>query len=112
MTDCLFCKIITGQIPCKKIYEDDQFLAFEDIHPKAPVHALIIPKKHITSLAHLQEQDRLLMGDLTLLLPQLARQLQLKQGFRTQVHTGAGGGQEVFHLHYHLLGTPVHENSQ
>ena len=107
MHDCLFCKIIAGDIPCKKIFEDSQFLAFYDIHPKAPVHALVIPKKHIESLAHLEESDTLLMGEMTLLLKKLATQLHLDNGFKIQVHTGIGGGQEVFHLHYHLLGHAV-----
>ena len=105
MHDCLFCKIVAGQIPCKKIFENDDFLAFYDIHPKAPVHALLIPKKHITSLVHLEDTDAMLIGKMTLLIKDLAQELHLKNGFRTQIHTGAGGGQEVFHLHYHLLGT-------
>ncbi|MCX7122914.1 MAG: HIT domain-containing protein [Gammaproteobacteria bacterium] len=106
MHNCLFCKIIANEIPCKKVFENSNFLAFHDMHPKAKVHILIIPKKHIESLAHLKVEDTLLMGELTLLLQNLARELNLTNGFKTQIHTGEGGGQEVFHLHYHLLGTP------
>ncbi len=110
MSDCLFCKIIAGDIPCKKIFEDADFLAFHDIHPKAPIHALIIPKKHIESLAHLEAEDAPLVGQMTLLLKKLAEDLGLAQGFKVQVNTGINGGQEVFHLHYHLLGSPTKEN--
>jgi histidine triad (HIT) family protein len=109
-SNCLFCRIIRDEIPAKKIFEDADFLAFYDIYPKAPVHVLIIPKKHIESLAHLEETDTLLIGKMTLLLKKLAHDLKLTQGFKTQIHTGKGGGQEVFHLHYHLLGSPSHED--
>ncbi len=111
MHNCLFCKIIRGEIPCKKIFEDADFIAFHDIHPKAPIHALIIPKKHIESLAHLEAEDTLLMGQLTLLLKKLAQDLGLSHGFKVQINTGIGGGQEVFHLHYHLLGSPTSATS-
>lgn len=106
MSDCLFCRIVANQIPSNRVYEDEQVIAFKDIHPKAPVHLLLIPRKHIVSLAHLQPEDAGLMGHMMLLLPKLAEQAGLKSGFRTQIHTGAGGGQEVFHLHLHLLGQP------
>lgn len=105
LDNCIFCKIILGELPCNKVYEDNDFLAFHDLHPKAPVHVLLVPKRHIQSLAHLEAQDQSLMGRLTLLLPKIALDLNLTSGFRTVVNTGKGGGQEVFHLHYHLLGT-------
>ncbi|MDO8954497.1 MAG: histidine triad nucleotide-binding protein [Gammaproteobacteria bacterium] len=102
-SDCLFCKMVKGEVPVKKVYEDDLFLAFDDIHPKAKTHVLVIPKRHIESLTHLEEQDADLIAKLTLSLPRIAQQLGLKDGFRTVINTGKGGGQEVFHLHYHLL---------
>lgn len=107
MSDCLFCHIIDGSIPCEKVYEDDQLLAFKDIHPKAPVHVLVIPKQHIDSLADLDNKHQALMGYLTCRLPEIARQAGLNNGFKTQIHTGKAAGQEVFHLHYHLLGAPA-----
>ncbi len=104
MTDCLFCKIIAGQIPAEKIYEDAHIIAFNDIAPKAPVHVLVIPKRHIVSLADLSDADRGMIADLTLTLPVIAQQCALDDGFRTIINTGPGGGQEIFHLHYHILG--------
>ncbi|MDF2529263.1 MAG: family hydrolase [Gammaproteobacteria bacterium] len=102
--DCIFCKIVKAEIPAKKVYEDELFIGFHDIHPKAKTHVLLIPKQHITSLGHLSPADAELMGKLTLLLPKLAKDLGLHDGFRTIVNTGPGGGQEVPHLHYHILG--------
>lgn len=104
MNDCLFCKIIHGQIPASMIFEDDQVVVFKDIHPKAPVHVLVVPRKHIVSLAEATPEDAPLLSHLLLLLPKLASSLGLPQGFRTAIHTGPGGGQEVPHLHVHLLG--------
>mgnify|MGYP003677009999 CR=1 FL=1 len=104
MSDCIFCKIINNEIPSKKIYEDVNFLAFHDAFPKADKHLLVIPKKHIESLDKLTESDSALMGELTLLLPKVAKMAGLETGFRTIVNTGYGGGQEVFHIHYHILG--------
>lgn len=104
MSDCIFCNIVSGDIPCKKIYEDDAFLAFHDLHPKAKVHALVIPKKHIASLNALEPQDEQLMGQMMLLLPKIADMLGQGEGFKTHIHTGASGGQEIFHLHCHILG--------
>lgn len=105
---CIFCRIIAGEIPSKKIFENERFIAFHDLYPKAPVHLLVIPKKHIESLAHLNAEDASLMGELTMLLPRLAQELNLEDGFKVMVNTGKGGGQEVFHLHYHLMGNPIH----
>lgn len=104
MTDCIFCKIATGQIPGNKIYEDGEVLAFHDIRPIARVHFLIIPKAHVDSLAHCNASHAELLGRMLLLAPQLAKQQGLDGGFRTMINTGRGGGQEVFHLHLHVFG--------
>lgn len=102
--DCLFCKIVAGQIPSKKAYEDDDVLAFHDIHPIAPVHFLIIPKDHFDSLEQAEARHQALLGKLMLLAPKLARENGLDDGFRLIVNTGRGGHQEVFHLHLHIIG--------
>lgn len=104
---CIFCKIVSGEIPANKVFEDENFIAFHDLFPKAPVHVLVIPKKHIESLAQVQADDTALLGEMTYLLQNLAKQLKLNDGFKVTVNTGKGGGQEVFHLHYHLTGTPT-----
>ena len=104
MTDCLFCKIEKGEIPSDKVYEDEDVIVFKDLYPKADVHLLIVPRKHIASLNELLPEDQQLMGKMMLLLPKLAREQGLNQGFRTIINTGKGGGQEVFHIHIHLLG--------
>lgn len=107
MKNCLFCKIIDNTIPSKKIYEDKYILAFEDAHPKANPHLLVIPKKHISTLIDMKEIDLRLMGHLTLLLPKIAEMAGLKDGFKTAINTGKAGGQEVYHIHYHILGKPI-----
>ena len=104
MSDCLFCKIVAGQIPSRKVYEDDDVLAFHDIHPAAPVHFMIIPKAHVDSLAECTDAHRDILGKILLLAPRLAKGQGLGTGFRTSINTGIGGGQEVFHLHVHVLG--------
>ncbi len=104
MTDCLFCKIVAGDIPSDKVYEDDLIYAFNDIYPKADVHVLVIPKIHVTSLDELQADHASLMAHMMLKLPEIARQQGLETGFRTIINTGPGGGQEVGHLHIHILG--------
>lgn len=104
MSDCLFCKILTGDIPSDKVYEDDKVFVFRDINPKAQVHLLMIPREHIESLEGLNESHDALIAHMMRLLPQLAREQGLDDGFRTIINTGKGGGQEVFHLHIHLLG--------
>ncbi|WP_018610156.1 histidine triad nucleotide-binding protein [Uliginosibacterium gangwonense] len=104
MSDCIFCKIAQGVIPSAKVYEDDEILAFKDIHPQAPVHFLIIPKRHIDSLAEVQADDVPLLGRMLALAPRLAADLGLKEGFRTIINTGRVGGQEVYHLHIHVVG--------
>jgi len=104
MSDCIFCKIIAGQIPSSKVYEDDEVLAFDDIHPFARVHFLIIPKAHITTLADCTPEHEGLLGRMLLLAPRLAKERGLDAGFKTLINTGRGGGQEVFHVHVHVFG--------
>ena len=104
MSDCIFCKIAAGQIPCRKVYEDDDVLAFHDINPAAPVHFMIIPKAHVDSLSACDASHRDILGKILLLAPKLAREQGLANGFRTVINTGPGGGQEVFHLHVHIIG--------
>ena len=104
MSDCLFCKIGAAQIPAKLVYQDDEIFAFEDIHPQAPTHVLVCPRKHIDSLADVTPSDALLLGRLQLVAAQLAAERQLTAGYRTVMNNGAGAGQSVFHLHLHLLG--------
>ena len=104
MSDCLFCKIIAGDIPSSKVYEDDQIFVFKDIAPKAAVHLLVIPKVHLVSLDDLNAEHNALIAYMMLKLPVLAREQGLDDGFRTIINTGEGGGQEVAHLHMHLLG--------
>lgn len=107
---CIFCKIVAGHIPSKKVYEDEDLYAFDDINPWAPVHFLIVPKRHIISLAHLEPSDTALMGHIMQLAPKLALQKGCKPypegGFRIVSNTGAEGGQEVHHLHVHVMGGP------
>lgn len=105
MADCLFCKIAAGEIPCTKVYEDEEMLAFRDIAPKAPVHILLIPKGHIAALGEASEADAGLLGRMQLRLRELAEaEGLLESGFRIVSNSGADSGQEVAHLHYHLLG--------
>lgn len=104
MSDCIFCKIVAGAIPCRKVYEDDDVLAFHDIHPVAPVHFMIVPKLHVASLDTCDTGHQVLLGKILLLAPRLAREQGLTDGFRTIINTGRGGGQEVFHLHVHVIG--------
>jgi histidine triad (HIT) family protein len=103
--NCIFCKIVAGQIPSRKIHEDDELLAFHDIHPAAPVHFLIIPKLHLPSLleASTPEHEKLL-GRMMMLAPRLAREQGAGNGFKALFNTGADGGQEVYHLHLHVIG--------
>jgi len=101
--DCIFCKIVNDSIPAKKIYEDDEVIAFNDINPSARVHFLIVPKLHIESLASCETQHQALLGKMLLLAPQLAKEQGLA-GFKTLINTGKDGGQLVFHIHVHVLG--------
>ena len=104
MDDCIFCKIVRGEIPGKKVYEDDDVFAFHDIHPAAPVHFMLIPKLHIRSLTDVEEKHRSLLGQMMVLVPRLARDQGCTDGFRTIINTGRVGGQEVHHLHIHVIG--------
>jgi histidine triad (HIT) family protein len=104
--NCIFCKIVAGQIPSRKAYEDDELLAFHDINPWAPVHVLVIPKQHIATLADVGTEHEALLGRMLGLAPRLMRELGVTNGFRTVVNTGRDGGQEVFHLHMHVMGGP------
>jgi len=104
MNSCLFCKIEKGEIPSDQVYQDKEIVVFKDISPKAEVHLLVVPRKHITSVNELLPEDSDLISKMVLLLPKLAKQQGLDDGFRTIINTGKGGGQEVFHLHIHLLG--------
>jgi histidine triad (HIT) family protein len=101
--DCIFCKIVNGTIPAKKIYEDEDVIAFNDINPSARVHFLIVPKLHIESLASCEAQHQALLGKMLLLAPELAKEQGLA-GFKTLINTGKDGGQLVFHIHIHVLG--------
>jgi histidine triad (HIT) family protein len=106
--NCLFCKIAAKKIPSRVVYEDDEFFAFHDINPWAPIHFLVIPKRHIVSLAHIAGEDAGLMGRLMALIPKLAQQEGCNPypegGFRVVTNTGKEGGQEIHHLHFHVMG--------
>ena len=108
--DCLFCKIIAGTIHSKKLYEDDDCLAFNDIHPAAPIHFLMIPKKHIAMLAEVTFEDTELLGKMMVLAPKIALQAGARSGkaggFKVLINNGADGGQEVYHMHMHVLAGP------
>lgn len=102
--DCIFCKIARGEIPSRKLYEDDEVIAFHDINPVAPVHFMLVPKRHLVSLLEADASHASLLGRMMVLAPQLAREQGLENGFRTVINSGKGGGQEVFHLHIHVIG--------
>ncbi len=104
--NCIFCKIVAGQIPSRKAHEDEDLLAFHDINPWAPVHLLIIPKQHIATHADVQPEHERLLGRMLLLAPKLAREHGATTGFRSIINTGRDGGQEVYHLHLHVIGGP------
>jgi histidine triad (HIT) family protein len=104
--NCIFCKIAAGDIPAKKVYEDDDLIAFHDIHPWAPVHILIVPKRHITSMTDITEADAPLLGKMMAISPRLMRELGVTNGFRHVINTGHDGGQEVMHIHLHVMGGP------
>ncbi|MEN6375800.1 MAG: histidine triad nucleotide-binding protein [Smithella sp.] len=105
MSDCLFCKIVNGEIPCTKVYEDDQVLAFDDIQPMAPVHVIVIPKKHISTLLDINSSNSSIAGALVSAAQKIAQIKGIDQkGFRAAINCNAEGGQVVFHLHMHVLG--------
>ena len=105
MEDCIFCKIIKGEIPANKVYEDDDVLAFHDINPAAPIHILVIPKKHISMLTDLTTEDEALVGKIYTTINKIATQEGFdKQGYRVITNCGKDSGQEVMHIHFHILG--------
>ena len=106
MSDCIFCKIIAGQIPCKKVYEDEEIFAFHDISPAAPVHFMIVPKQHIASLNEADMSHQAVLGRILAKSGELARGQGATDGFRTIINTGRVGRQEVYHLHVHVIGGP------
>jgi len=103
MEDCIFCKIIAGEIPTEFVYQDDNIVVFKDLYPKAPVHLLVVPKAHVASLSELKAEHEALMGRVVMQLPEIAATNGAKE-FRTIVNTGSQSGQEIFHLHFHILG--------
>jgi histidine triad (HIT) family protein len=104
--DCIFCKIVRGEMPSRKVYEDDEILAFHDIRPLAPVHFMLVPKRHIASLADATAEDAPVLGRLMTLTGRLAREQGTPDGYRTIVNTGRIGRQDVMHLHVHVIGGP------
>jgi histidine triad (HIT) family protein len=102
--DCIFCKIVAGTIPAKRVYEDDRIIAFPDLNPQAPTHLLVIPREHLTSLASAAAEHTELLGQLLAAATEIARQQGLGNGYRIVINTGPDGGQTVGHLHLHLLG--------
>jgi histidine triad (HIT) family protein len=106
MSTCLFCRIAQGEIPSKKVYEDEEVLVFHDINPAAPVHLLMIPKEHVENLLAVEPRHTALLGKMLALAPRLAREQGATDGFRIVINNGPDGGQEVYHLHIHVLGGP------
>ena len=104
MKDCIFCKIIAGEIPAKKVYEDDKVLAFHDISPQAPTHVLVIPKLHMVSTMDVNPENSVYVAACFAAISQIAKELGLHNGFRVITNNGEDGGQTVFHLHFHILG--------
>lgn len=105
MTDCIFCKIVAKEIPSQVVYEDEEIMAFNDIHPIAPVHILIIPKKHLESVKDITEDDKELLGKMFVAIQRLAAEKGIAdKGFRVVTNSGPDGGQVVGHLHFHLIG--------
>ena len=105
--DCIFCKIVRGEIPAKKVYEDGDILAFHDIRPQAPVHLMVIPKLHVASLADCGSEHHAVLGKMLALTGRLAGEQGSSDGYRTIINTGRVGRQEVYHLHMHVLGGPT-----
>ena len=106
MSDCIFCKIVAGSIPCQKVFEDDDILAFKDLHPQRPVHVLVIPKKHIISLATATAEDAPVLGSMLARANEIATAQGSPDGFRVIINNGRVGNQEVPHLHMHVVGGP------
>lgn len=104
--NCIFCKIVAGKVPAKKVYEDEHLLAFHDINPWAPVHILVIPKVHLTSMVDAGPEHTDLLGRMMAVTPRLMAELGVSNGYRHIINTGADGRQEVMHLHLHVIGGP------
>lgn len=104
MEECIFCKIITGSVPSRKVFEDEDILAFHDIHPVAPVHFMVVPKLHIASLAEVEPAHQMLLGKMLAHGSRLAKEQGCSDGWRTIINTGRVGRQEVYHLHMHIIG--------
>lgn len=104
MSGCLFCRIVAGEVAADIVYQDELIVAFRDIHPKAAVHLLVVPRKHLDNLYDLGDDDRQLMSHLMMYIPKIAKQQGLLSGFRTITNTGVGGRQEIYHMHFHLMG--------
>jgi histidine triad (HIT) family protein len=104
MADCLFCRIIRGEVPSRKVYEDELVYAFEDLNPQGPTHVLVVPKKHITGLKEAAVEDAELLGRCHLAAARIARERSIEDGYRTVLNVGQRAGQSVFHLHVHLIG--------
>lgn len=104
--NCIFCKIVRGEIPSRRVYEDDDLIVFHDIHPAAPVHLLLVPKEHLENLDAAEPRHERLLGKMQLLAPRLAREQGAANGYRVVTNNGPDGGQEVYHLHVHVLGGP------
>jgi histidine triad (HIT) family protein len=105
-TDCIFCKIVRGEIPSRRVYEDDDLIVLHDIHPAAPVHLLLVPREHFENLDSAEPRHERLLGKMQLLASRLAREQGAGNGYRVVTNNGPDGGQEVYHLHVHVLGGP------
>jgi histidine triad (HIT) family protein len=109
MNDCLFCRIIRGEMPAKKVYEDEDSYAFDDINPQGPTHVLVVPKRHIRGLKEAKADDAEALGRCQLVAAEIARRRGIEDGYRTVINAGPRAGQSVFHLHVHLIGgRPLH----
>jgi len=104
MTDCIFCKIVKGEVPSNKVYEDDEILAFHDVNPSAPVHILIVPKKHIKNLSNTKPSDSKTLGKIQVVSKNVAKKMGVENSYRLATASGYDAGQRVFHIHYHLTG--------
>jgi len=104
MADCLFCRIIRGEVPSKKVYEDEHIFAFEDLNPQGPTHVLVVPKKHIAGLKEAKAEDADIVGRCHLVAAHIGRERAIEDGYRTVLNVGPRAGQSVFHLHVHLIG--------
>jgi histidine triad (HIT) family protein len=104
MSECIFCRIVEGKIPCRKVYEDADMLAFHDINPQAPVHFMMVPKRHVDSLDACDDSHAPVLGHMMAMAGRLAREQGARDGFRTIINTGRVGRQDVYHLHIHVLG--------